>query len=495
REHWGPRARGVELDSQPGSYFVGRESVLDLLSDYLKSEGDHRARVVTGGAGSGKSAILSRLVALSMPEFRARMPAQSAVELPAIDVAVHAKGKTLAEVARTLADYLGTEAEPDAIREKLQRQDRQIRMIVDALDEAAEPLAIAGELLQPLGAIPAVKLIVGTRSSVLHALRGTEVIDIDAPAHARLADIEAYATARLLRSGEPQQWTPYAGDEPAARAVAAVVAKRAYPNFLVARLIVEYLLRLPHVVDPGSASGMAFPTRVAAAFDEYLARFGERELLVRDILRPLAFAEGQGLPWDAIWAPLASAISARPYCDDDVRWVLQEAGAFVLEATEEGRSVYRLYHQALADTLRAGVAAAAIDASFSQVLRDAVPRRADTSSPDWFLASRYARAHLAAHAGRCGALGDLVRDPLYLLAAEPGRLLREIHAHGDAFPRDLAALYRDVVHHVRDEPPAVAAAYLALGARQRRLADLADAIARLELGEPWRAAWTRWTPR
>ena len=495
REHWGPRARGVELDSQPGFYFVGRKSVLALLSQFLSSPADHRARVVTGGAGSGKSAILARLVALSRRDYRASVPDDAAGGIPAIDIAVHAKGKTLADVERALADYLGAPADLKAVLARLQGRERLVRIIVDALDEAAEPLAIAGELLEALAAIPAVRLTVGTRANMLHALRGMEVIDIDQPQHASLEDLTDYATARLLRSSEPKQWTPYAGDEPVARQVAAVVARRAYPNFLVARLIIEHLLLLPRPVNPESASEMAFPTRVGAAFDEYLARFGERELLVRDILRPLAFAEGQGLPWDSIWAPLAAAISERPYSDDDVRWVLQHAGAFVLEATEEGRSVYRLYHQALADTLRAHVASSAIDASFTRVLQEAVPRRAGAASADWLLASRYARSHVATHAARCGKLGDLVQDPLYLLAAEPTRLLHEIHAHADQVPRATAALYTDVVHHIRNEPLGTAAAYLALGARERGLGEIADAISASGLGEPWRVAWARWSPR
>jgi hypothetical protein len=65
---WGPRSRGVELDSQAGWYFTGRHRVLQELSQWLQAPGDARTRVVTGSPGSGKTAILSKIVMLSDPE-------------------------------------------------------------------------------------------------------------------------------------------------------------------------------------------------------------------------------------------------------------------------------------------------------------------------------------------------------------------------------------------------------------------------------------------
>ena len=40
------------------------------------------------------------------------------------------------------------------------------------------------------------------------------------------------------------------------------------------------------------------------------------------------------------------------YTDDDIRWLLDRVGSFLVEGLEGGRSVYRLYHQALTDHLR-----------------------------------------------------------------------------------------------------------------------------------------------
>jgi hypothetical protein len=496
RAHWGPRSRGVEFDSQPGSYFSGRRAVLDKLAAYLNREDDPRTRVVTGRPGAGKSAILSRVVSAARLGGRADPGLGGPpADFPVIDLAIHAKGKSLQDVSRVFAEWLGIEARPEAIFDHLRLRREPLRIVVDALDEAAEPAAIARQLLQPLNEMESVKLLVGTRVNLLDALRGAEVLDIDTPEHADQRDIARYVEARLLRADEAGKSTPYRGKDETVERVAAAVAEQAYPNFLIARLVVEDLLLRGRVADPDSPADMAFPNRVASAFDAYLARFGDREPMVRDILRPLAFAMGEGLPWDNVWAPLASAMGAAEYDDDDVRWVLEHAGAFILESAEEGRSVYRLYHQALADALVKGIDATAAHRSFTQVLSASAPRRAGLPGPEWLLASRYARRYLAAHAAACGALGDLVRDPLYVLAADPTRLLPEIAAHGDQVPRDVAAVYAEAVHHLRAEPPASAAAYLELAARQHGLERFAADAAALPLLRPWRALWARWSPR
>jgi hypothetical protein len=75
RGHFEPRGRGVDQRSRPGWYFTGRVRALQELVEWLTGAGsDLRPRVVTGGPGSGKSAVLGRLVTLSDPVFVARFP-------------------------------------------------------------------------------------------------------------------------------------------------------------------------------------------------------------------------------------------------------------------------------------------------------------------------------------------------------------------------------------------------------------------------------------
>ncbi|WP_322778715.1 serine protease, partial [Frankia sp. Cas4] len=98
RSHWDPRARGVERAARPGWFFTGRRRALGELVGWLCAPPERvdPLRVVTGGPGSGKSAVLARLVTLSDPAYRAAMPVPLTADdpvfaLPAgtIDLAVH----------------------------------------------------------------------------------------------------------------------------------------------------------------------------------------------------------------------------------------------------------------------------------------------------------------------------------------------------------------------------------------------------------------------
>ena len=57
-----------------GQYFSGRGRVLTELVAWLTTtESDGTGRIVTGNPGCGKSAVLGRIVALSDPDYRARL--------------------------------------------------------------------------------------------------------------------------------------------------------------------------------------------------------------------------------------------------------------------------------------------------------------------------------------------------------------------------------------------------------------------------------------
>ena len=139
----------------------------------------------------------------------------------------------------------------------------------------------------------------------------------------------------------------------------------------------------------------------------------------RDLLRPLAFADGAGLPWETMWAALAAKLSGRSYTDEDLIWLIQEAGSYVVEAMESEQSVYRLYHAALAEYLRQGRDEDRIHGAFTDFLIDSVP--ASRAGRNWSAANPYVLAHLATHAQRTGWLDHLLLDPGYLInASRPG---------------------------------------------------------------------------
>src|SRR5262249_20694293 len=153
------------------------------------------------------------------------------------------------------------------------------------------------------------------------------------------ADLTEYVQRRLLAEDDPTRSTPYRGQAKLAAEVSRAVSEKAYPVFLIARLISHTLIEAAEPVDTSRPAWREnFPSNVGDAFDDYLNRFGTDKQRVRALLRPLAYAEGTGLPWENLWAPLASSLSGQSYTDGDIEWLLDHAGAFLVEGTEDGRS-------------------------------------------------------------------------------------------------------------------------------------------------------------
>lgn len=70
--HWDPRARGVDRATRPGSYFTGRRRARRELAAWAGDPDRSGIRVVTGGPGSGKSALIAHLLIASDPWLRSR---------------------------------------------------------------------------------------------------------------------------------------------------------------------------------------------------------------------------------------------------------------------------------------------------------------------------------------------------------------------------------------------------------------------------------------
>src|SRR6266508_401883 len=143
--HWLPRARGVPLGEPDGWFFIGRHRLLAELSEWLRQPpgADRSIRLITGRAGSGKSAALARLVVLSDPVLGPEVPVAEpdravAPPLRAVDVAVHCRGKTADQVAAELAaaaDVLA--ASTDELMVALRTRRRPFTVVVDAPEDAA----------------------------------------------------------------------------------------------------------------------------------------------------------------------------------------------------------------------------------------------------------------------------------------------------------------------------------------------------------------------
>ncbi len=478
--HFGPRGRGVEYASEPGDWFAGRLQALATLAGWLRDPvHDARARVVTGDPGSGKSAVLGRLLTLARPNH----PAAPAHLLPppgSVTVSVHAHGITLEKLTARLAGALDVEADspPQLLARLAEYEGPQRTVLIDALEEAGtgvggrEPQRIARELLRPMSVLHNLRLLIGTRRTMIPELgRAVEVIDLDTDAYTGRDDIEQYVCRTL--AGMPGGLTV-----PEREAVAAAVVRRAGRSFLVARMTVRALLHGHLTLDmsrPGWEKEL--PSEAGQAFDGYLARFGEHEERVRRLLRPLAYAEGSGLPWDSLWAPLAAALSGEKCTNDDVDWLWRQAGAYVVEVpVGEDRSVFRLYHEALAEHLRDPRRSREDQRRMTAELIASVAPRTDGDGLDWERAHPYIHAHLAGHAVASGDLERLLEDPWFLVHAEPDGLLTAMDgvSGGEAqrvrtMYRTSAHLYRDLCVHERAQVLAVDAARYRLDEHRRRL--------------------------
>ncbi|MGW3561301.1 caspase family protein, partial [Streptomyces sp. NPDC000963] len=487
--HFGPRGRGVEYASEPGDWFTGRRQALATLAGWLRDPlHDARARVVTGDPGSGKSAVLGRLLALTRPDH----PQEPAHLLPppdAVTVSVHAHGTTLEKLTARLASALGVDADsPPQLLARLAEHDGPLRtVLIDALEEAGtgvggrEPQRIARELLRPMTVLPGIRLLIGTRRTMIPDLgRAVEIIDLDTDAYTGRDDIEQYARRAL--SGTP-------GDLPETdrQAIAEAVARRAGRSFLVARMTVRALVHgdlIPDVTRPGWEEQL--PSEVGQAFDAYLARYGEDEDRVRRLLRPLAYAEGAGLPWDSLWAPLATALSDERCTNDDVDWLLRQAGAYVVEArVGEDRSVFRLFHEALAEHLRDPRRSREDHRRMTAGLIASVPDRRDGDGPDWDRVHPYVHAHLAGHAAASDDLERLLDDPWFLVHADPDGLLAAMSGVRGAHAQGVRAMYRTSAHLHRRLPTAERAQVMAVDAARHRLEEHRNRLGRR----------LEWTPR
>ncbi|MET9770336.1 caspase family protein [Streptomyces sp. NPDC006415] len=476
------RAMGYSGNAGQGWWFCGRRRVLAELAAWLNQttasapdglvEADIPAgegvRVVTAGPGSGKTAVLGLVGALTMPDRRRTVPLDSLGLDPdlipaegGIDVVMYAQNLTDSQVLAGLAAAAGFRCTTvgqflEAVDERYRGRRRPFTVLIDALDEAATPATLCSQIVRPLieHARGRIRLLLGTRPYLLDCLglsnrpthRNGPVIDLDSPRYTDRKALLAYTIRNLVQSHatSPYRRPPFSDRPERLRPIARAVADAAGDSFLVARFAAYTLASADTAVpDPQDARWRASLPRHAgqAMRDDLTQRLGPDAQRATDLLRPLAYAEGQGLPWEDIWAPLATAISGRPYNDDDLLWLRRNAGSYVVEATENGRSAYRLYHQALTEHIRESTDEAAVHSAFVDTLTDQVPYRGDATR-DWSRAHPYTLNYLAIHAATARRLDGLLNDTEYLVHAVPRRLTPHLHHAQTEHGRLTAAFYR-----------------------------------------------------
>jgi hypothetical protein len=440
--------------------------------------------VVTGGPGSGKSALIAHLLMLSDPWMRSKMPAQGqmaeeAASVPAgwASVGVRATGLDCAGVTAWLAAGLSVPAaDPDTfpavVAERVQRPG--VTVVVDGLDEAISPTEaarIARTLLVPLAADANLAVLIGTRRGYDDRLvrafgPRAVVIDLDDPAFFELDDLVRYAAASLRLDHDPASASPYR-DDPATDVVARAIASAANPSFLAAGLAARARAEDLEVIDttvPGWQAGQRFPADVEAAMGEYLQHVPNRELLV-----PVAYARPPGLPYP-LWPDLAAAYTGKTVGMAEIDAFRQSAAAYLIETTVAGSWLtVSLFHQALTDYVRSQAQGPAVEAAFTEVLTARVE-----NAGGWEHADEYTRRHLATHAAAAGRLDRLITDPGFLLAADPRPLILALHSLVTEEGRRAGAAHRLARHRLERASAGNRLFQLELRARRVRATALAD---------------------
>ncbi|WP_143712445.1 hypothetical protein [Streptomyces hygroscopicus] len=461
--------------------FTPRETVLDTVVTWLGTRSSGLL-AVTGAWGAGKSALLNYLAHLTTPRFAASLPADrrpgSQPGLNSIHAAIHCRGKTLAAVCQELCHRLlplglvptgplgssSPAAHVEAVARVAKRKG-SLTLLFDGLDEAAagHSLGIARQLLNRLAADPAIKVVVGTRAdarrhlpggppaeSLLDALDSTQWLELDRLPETQ-GDIARHVEHLLRRAGFGAR-TADGGRRLAA--VAGHIARESNGLFLVAALWARRVARRGGLPDgPGEldADREIGTMGLARLFAE------ELELLdpddpdrIRDVLRPLALAEGHGLPQPGVWLAMANAVrpaTRREYTERDLTRVLDATrGAPVVRGREAGRDVYRLAHPGFGGQL---VGREADPRHLHHAVCRALRPATDTG---WARADPYVLTHLATHAALAGGdtLAGLVEDDAFVVHADPDVLEPLVASQLDV--TDRSVLYLRVAGHFRAHP-------------------------------------------
>jgi WD40 repeat protein len=438
-------------DARAGWWFRGRHAALESLAAWMRGTGS--CQVVTAGPGSGKTALLGLVATITHPKRRPSVPFAALNLSPdmfpeTLDAVVYAQHLTdrdvieaLAAAARVTADSVGSLL--TALGSP--GRPRPFTVIIDGLDEAATPESLCSGVLRQLveHSEGRIRLLLGTRPYLLEHLGQPpdRIVDLDTGRFADQAALMSYTVQTLI---EAQRDSPYRTAGSRVREVAEAVVDAAGTSFLVARIAAGTLAAAGHAVaDPQSPEWRrSLPRHADQAMREDLERrLGPEAQRAVDLLRPLAFAQGEGLPWENLWAPLASAMSGHDYTDEDVLWLRRTAGAYVVESVDGDRSAYRIYHQALIEHLSADLDEAAVHSAFVDVLTRSVPYRADATR-HWARAHPYALHHLGFHAGEAGRIDELLADAEFLVHAEPWALKSHLGRAASGPARMAAAVYR-----------------------------------------------------
>jgi WD40 repeat protein len=470
--HWVPRSRGAAGVVSGGRWlFKGRRRALSDLSGWLVSDQGPTMRVVTGTPGCGKSAVLGRIVTCADRRYRDLIPDLDEQDpgVPpagAVGVTVHAHDLFVTDVVAQIAGVLDLDGVqgPEQLLAAMGALPA-VRVVVDAVDEAKQPVELARFLtdLSRAGA----RVLVGTREHLLSRLDDPDPMWLDRERFMDRSDVRAYVAELLAGDVQGVGGTrPWPADAPVGE-VAAEITEAAEGNFLVAQLVAQSIRVSGMVTRP-------FPGRVHEAFDRLLDALPDPQR-VRDLLLPLAYVLGDGLPAGELWLS-GCATLRRPYQLADLQDLLASpAVSFLTTATSDGHTrQYRLFHQALNEAL---TRERDTDQDARRLWDAWLP--AGSGADRWANTPEYLRVHGAEHAAAAGALPALIGDPDYLICADLFRLLPLLPVSSPAGDSPAGAVVRRAATRAAPLPAPDRARLLALTAAHLGFPNLRQSLGSL----------------
>ncbi|MBO3750732.1 AAA family ATPase [Streptosporangiaceae bacterium NEAU-GS5] len=540
--YFADQAAGAAVSGEGGAdrpragRFTGRRDQLGHLAPWVNRLTAGDLAVVTGGPGSGKSALLGVLVCAAHPLLYATardlLAEVTPLPAPVLDgfAAVHVAQRGLATVCDAIGRQLGLPADlsADELIERVLERDRPPVLVIDGLDEADDGPAIMRRLLLPLVSTrrpdgwAAARLLVGSRTyeefePLLERARvAGNLIDLDVvPPEDLRKDLATYIF-RLLQD-EPAYLRHGAVQGAFAGAVAETLTAphgkgRQQGEFLVAGLYTRHFVAAhahAPMTDPDRARalGQRAPRTLAEVFELDIA---DRPAL-RELLTVLATAREPGMPVGVLFrmitagqrpgrgartgtsaevttgSPAETGAAADRMTIGRVRAMLREGRHYLRQSTDtrDGTTLYRLFHRSLIDHLAVpGIAGDSLEAMLG-ILGPA-------SARDWEMAEPYLLDHAWAYAVAAGRAAELLDDPEYLLNLTSGPLTAVLREAGDL---PLLSAFAEV-------PPIGAAPLserryaLALAAARADRTQFAARAARPPTTQPlpWQPLWSKGTP-
>ncbi|MBO3752529.1 hypothetical protein J5X84_41285 [Streptosporangiaceae bacterium NEAU-GS5] len=411
-----PAARDVVVRS---AALIRRGDAIDAITGW-RTASPHGLFLLTGSMGSGKSSVLTQLAADDYARLSAGPPSTVALSLTGADVQ---------SFTRDLAPRLGLDTHPahkylpEQVVTEYASTRRRVTLLIDSADEARADHreVIVHRLLAPLSRLPGVHVVVADRGgarpdqasdefTLLKAEAGAWY-DLDTDPNAE-RDIARHVR-RVLRT---TALSPYA-DDAQITGLAEEIAGRCDGNFYLADLVADTLARSPRVVRPDSQElRELLRSGIAGAIRREIVHVGGDPERILDILTPLAWAMGDGVPIHPVWTAMANALSplgSPPVGQEEIATVLAQAGSHVIVQRRGAESVHRLVHQAFADFLqaRSPFGSAEVHLRICNALRPA--------HGEWPAADPYVGRHLIRHAEAGGRLVALFDDVDFMAYTDP----------------------------------------------------------------------------